>query len=543
MRWIATPDIWLRSLVVIRVVVTTVLLGSGAIIYFENGLRNEAFFLVLIVASVYLLSLLYLLLTPFFYRHTDLFKGMQIGLDLILASAAIYITGGKSSPFIFLYGLVIIYSGMVLTRTASYIAAAASGVFYLLMELYRLSYDSNDLYISLSGIWGEKGVVYTYFNLSGFLLIAILIGYLADRVRITRKELGESAKNLQILRNLHENILQSLTSGVITLDLHGRIISINKTGLEILEINGEDKVVGNSLSSIMPGIGIEEPISKRREQMLYLTPNGRRLTLGFSSSVLRDEDGEMKGYIIIFQDLTEIKELEDRLRMSEKMALLGRLSAGLAHEIRNPLSAISGAVEVLGEEVKPTEDNLRLVRVVTQEVERLNLLVEDFLLLTTPIQSFTTPVDVGLIITETVESFIRTVRRSGLEIVMDVHKGLYVQADSYRLKQVIWNLLLNSMQAMPNGGRIVIESYLEDDNVAIKVSDNGCGIDQKIMHRIFEPFFTTKNLGTGLGLAIVQKVIEGYNGKIDVISSEGKGTTFVMTLPKAKTVMREEVKH
>jgi signal transduction histidine kinase len=229
--------------------------------------------------------------------------------------------------------------------------------------------------------------------------------------------------------------------------------------------------------------------------------------------------------------------------MSEKMALLGRLSAGLAHEIRNPLSAISGAVEVLGEEVKPTEDNLRLVRVVTQEVERLNLLVEDFLLLTTPIQSFTTPVDVGLIITETVESFIRTVRRSGLEIVMDVHKGLYVQADSYRLKQVIWNLLLNSMQAMPNGGRIVIESYLEDDNVAIKVSDNGCGIDQKIMHRIFEPFFTTKNLGTGLGLAIVQKVIEGYNGKIDVISSEGKGTTFVMTLPKAKTVMREEVKH
>ncbi|HXG30369.1 MAG TPA: hypothetical protein VNK81_01875, partial [Thermodesulfobacteriota bacterium] len=234
MRWIATPDIWLRSLVVIRVVVTTVLLGSGAIIYFENGLRNEAFFLVLIVASVYLLSLLYLLLTPFFYRHTDLFKGMQIGLDLILASAAIYITGGKSSPFIFLYGLVIIYSGMVLTRTASYIAAAASGVFYLLMELYRLSYDSNDLYISLSGIWGEKGVVYTYFNLSGFLLIAILIGYLADRVRITRKELGESAKNLQILRNLHENILQSLTSGVITLDLHGRIISINKTGLEIL---------------------------------------------------------------------------------------------------------------------------------------------------------------------------------------------------------------------------------------------------------------------------------------------------------------------
>lgn len=542
MKWISGINIGLKSFVVLRIIVATVLLGSGAIIYFGNGSRNEAFFLVLVVALVYFLSLLYLLLYPSFHRYPGLFKGTQVAFDLVLASAVVYITGGKSSPFIFLYALIIIFTGMIFNSTASYIAAGLSGVLYLLIGLYHFPTSSNQLLLTSPAIWNEKGLVYASFNLSGFLLIAILVGYLSERIRITRQELGESAKSLMILKNLHENILQSLTSGVITLDLEGRVISINKMGLEILEISGEDKVLLNNLSWLMPGFEIEKVISKKREQMLYTTPDGRRLTLGFSSSILRDAEGQMRGYIIIFQDLTEIKELENRLRTSEKLALLGQLSAGLAHEIRNPLSAISGSVEILSEEVKPTEENLRLVKVATQEVERLNLLVEDFLLLTVPIQKIPTPVDVGLNISETVESFMRSVRKNGLEVVVDIQKEIYVQADSYRLKQAIWNLLLNSMQAMPNGGKIIIQSYLEEENIRIKVSDNGCGIDEKIMSRIFEPFFTTKKVGTGLGLAIVLKVIEGYNGKIDVISSEGKGTTFVITLPKAKMVI-EEVKH
>lgn len=543
MKWISGIDIGLKSFVVIRIIVTTVLLGSGAIVYFENGSRNEAFFLVLIVALVYFLSLIYLLIYPLLNRNPGLFKGIQVAFDLVIASAVVYITGGKSSPFVFLYALIIIFTGMIFSSTASYIAAGVSGFLYLLIGLYNFPTSSNQLFLSSPAIWNEKGLIYASFNLSGFLLIAILVGYLSERVRITRQELGESAKSLMILKNLHENILQSLTSGVITLDLQGMVISINKMGLEILEISGEDKVLLNNLSYLMPGLEIEELISKKREQLLYATPDGRKLTLGFSCSVLRDAEGQMRGYIIIFQDLTEIKELENRLRTTEKLALLGQLSAGLAHEIRNPLSAISGAVEILSEEIKPTEENLRLVKVANQEVERLNLLVEDFLLLTVPIQKTPTPVNMGSNINETVESFMRTVRRKGLEITMDIQKELYVLADSYRLKQAIWNLLLNSMQAMPNGGEIKIQSYLEEENIRINISDTGCGIDKKIMSRIFEPFFTTKKVGTGLGLAIVQKVIEGYNGKIDVLSSEGKGTTFIMTLPKAKKFIQEEVKH
>jgi two-component system sensor histidine kinase PilS (NtrC family) len=536
-------DIGLKSSVVLRVIIATVLLGSGAIIYFGNGLENEAFFLVLIVAFVYFLSLFYLLLQSFFERYPNLFMGIQIAIDLVLASAAISITGGRTSPFIFLYAIIIIFTSIMFSRTASFITAASAGILYILVALYQFFFHSNGALLSLPPmILGGKGVVYTYFNLVGLLLIAILSGYLSERIRITRKELGESMKSLNILKNLHENILQSLTSGVITLDLQGKIISVNKTGLEILGINGEDKkILGNDLSYLMPGLELRDFVSKKREQISYPTSDGRTLTLGFSSSVLRDTEGEKRGYIIIFQDLTEVKELEDRLRTSEKMALLGQLAAGLAHEIRNPLSAISGAIEILGGEVKPSGENLRLLRVATQEVERLNLLVEDFLLLTTQTQRFTTLVDIGEIIHETVELFSRTMRRSEIEVVMDVQKGIYIQADSYKLKQVVWNLLLNAMQAMPNGGKIVIESYLEHDNIVIKISDNGCGIDKEIIPRIFEPFFTTKEIGTGLGLAIVQKVIEGYNGKIDVTSSKGKGTTFVITLPKVKRVVEGAV--
>jgi two-component system sensor histidine kinase PilS (NtrC family) len=323
---------------------------------------------------------------------------------------------------------------------------------------------------------------------------------------------------------------------MITLDLEGRIISINRTGLEILGINGEDRILGKDLSRFMSGLHLEDLVSKKREQMLYTAPDGRMVTLGFSSSELKNTEEKTQGYIIIFQDLTEVKELEDRLRTSEKMALLGQLAAGLAHELRNPLSAISGAVEMLGSDVKPTEDNLRLVRMATQEVERLNLLVEDFLILTMPIQKLTTQVDLGLIISDTVESFTKTIRRGNIEIVNQVEKGIYVQADSYRLKQAVWNLLLNSVDAMPIGGLIMIKSRNEDSSAIIEISDEGKGVDENFISRIFEPFFTTKEVGTGLGLAIVQKVIEGYNGNINVISSRGNGATFVITLPRIKGV-------
>ena len=540
MKVLQNPDGGLRSSVVLRVIITTVLLGSGAVIYYGRGARKEAFYLAVIVAVIYFLSLVSLLLQSLFQRYPKIFKITQLFFDLVLASTVIFVTGGKSSPFIFLYVLIIIYSSIALTKLASYVTALVSGLVYVLIVFYQIRAEvpidpGRSIWSSVSE-WGEIGLVSTYFHLTGFLLVAILSGYLSERFRTAGRELGKSERSLRILQNLHENIIQSLTSGVITLNLDGKIISANRTGLEILGISGEDKILGKDLGQFMTGLHLEDLVSKKREQMLYTAPDGRMVTLGFSSSDLKDTDDKTHGYIIIFQDLTEVKELEDRLRTSEKMALLGQLAAGLAHELRNPLSAISGAVEILSSDVKPTEDNLRLVRMASQEVERLNLLVEDFLILTMPIQKLTTLVDFGRIVNDTVESFAKTIRRGNIEIINQVENGIYVQADSYRLKQAVWNLLLNSVDAMPIGGLIIIKSKTEENNVVIEISDEGKGIDENFISRIFDPFFTTKEVGTGLGLAIVQKVIEGYNGNINVVSSRGKGATFVITLPRFKEV-------
>lgn len=540
MKVLQNPDGGLRSSVVLRVIITTVLLGSGAVIYYGRGARKEAFYLAVIVAVIYFLSLVSLLLQSLFQRYPKIFKIAQLFFDLALASTVIFVTGGKSSPFIFLYVLIIIYSSIALTKLASYVTALVSGLVYVLIVFYQIRAEipiepGQSIWSSLSE-WGEIGLVSTYFHLTGFLLVAILSGYLSERFRTAGRELGESERSLRILQNLHENIIQSLTSGVITLNLDGKIITANRTGLEILGINGKDKILGKDLGRFMTGLHLEDLVSKKREQMLYTAPDGRMVTLGFSSSDLKDTDDKTQGYIIIFQDLTEVKELEDRLRTSEKMALLGQLAAGLAHELRNPLSAISGAVEILGGDVKPTEENLRLVRMASQEVERLNLLVEDFLILTMPIQKLTTLVDLGRIVNDTVESFTKTIRRGNIEIINQVENGIYVQADSYRLKQAVWNLLLNSVDAMPIGGLIIIKSKTEENNVVMEISDEGKGIDENFISRIFEPFFTTKEVGTGLGLAIVQKVIEGYNGNINVVSSRGNGATFVITLPRFNEV-------
>jgi len=553
MRLSRGEDSSLKSFVTIRVLVATVLLGSGAAIYFGNGSRTEAFYLAAVLALVYFLSLVYLIFSSFYISRPGLVKGIQLFFDILLATFVIFLTGGKSSPFIFLYVVIIFFSSLTVSRLAGYIVAGISGILYLFIVLYDIRLDfpagfdieilTSPFIIQDRELWKEKGIVSTYFHLTGFILISILSGYVSQRIQITRRELSESRKSLSILQNLHENILQNLTSGVITVDLEGRVISLNRKGLEILEINNEEELIGNKFSYIMPGTRIDDLISKRREQVLYTTPSGKKSTLGFSTSKLRDNLNKTQGYIIIFQDLTDVKELEDRVKDSEKLALLGQLAAGLAHELRNPLSAISGAVEIISKDMVESEDNERLIKVASQEVERLNLLVEDFLILTVPIQSFSTAVDLGVLISETVDSFSKTMRRKDLNIVTDLESGTYVLANSYRIKQAIWNLLLNSMDAMPTGGTVTIRTRVEGENIQIELADDGMGISNKVISKVFDPFFTTKQVGTGLGLAIVQKVVEGYNGKINIMSSKGKGTTLIINFPKVDNVPESESRH
>ncbi len=278
MKGISGVDIGLKNSVALRVIVATALLGAGAVIYFENGPRNQVFFLAFILALVYLLSLLYLLLYPIFENHPKSFVALQIAFDIVLSSAVVSVTGGRSSPFIFLYALIIIFADIMLTKIAGYIASTASGTLYISIVLYQF-YQELPLSFNrfLSVIWGEKGFTYTFFNLVGFLLIAMLSGYLSERIHVTGKELRESSENLRSLKNLHENIVQSLSSGVITLDLRGKILSINRTALEILGIISNDELVGRDLSFLMPGFGVGELLSKKGKKSYIQCRMGRSL--------------------------------------------------------------------------------------------------------------------------------------------------------------------------------------------------------------------------------------------------------------------------
>ena len=531
---------WLEStfnrIVLIRVIIITVLFGSSSIIYLLNDRVKVVLYLIIVILLVYISSLANVLVNSYSEKYRNYINIFQILLDIFLSTIVITVTGGVSSPFIFLFALIIIYTNIIYSkRIISYSMSFILSLLFLLIIVTKpkifLSDESFQLSFQASFDIDHNSLIYTYFNLAGFLLVSMLSGFLSERVRLARIELGESKRSLNILQNLNDNILRSLDSAVITLDLEGKITSANRKSLEILNIGNIEDIFNKHLSIYIQGIDVEEIISKKREQILYTTSHGKMLTLGFSSSVLTDEDNDILGYILIFQDLTEIKILEDKLRHSDKLAILGKLSTGLAHEIRNPLAAISGAIEILGSEVDPSTDNKRLIDVASREVERMNLLVDDFSILTNPLQKVNTPVELGVVVTDTIRTFTKTIKRSDIEVNSELEEGVYVNADTYRLKQSFWNMFVNSMQSIEGEGLIDIQVYTENGRAVIKISDNGCGISSKDISRIFEPFYSTKKTGTGLGLAIVQKVIESYNGKIDVISSEDKGTTFFITLP------------
>lgn len=530
-------DTGLRRIIVFRIFIVSIILIFGALIYYFGDSQKEAFSLIVILSIFYLFNLLYLLFESLFKFYREFFKYLIVFSDIILSSLIIYFTDGRSSPFIFLFPLILLFSGMLISRTASYFSLILCIFLYLFIIILHFKTEYNIININelfSSELFTEKSnLMSIYFHLIGFVLIAILGGYLSEKIRVAGERLDRSEESLIILQNLHENILQSLTSGVVTLDLEEKIISINRWALNIFEIENQENAIGKDFKEFVNDLHISEMVDKRRNQINFYTPGGRQLILGLAASLLKDDENNTVGYTVIFQDLTEIRKLEEKLHSSEKMALLGQLAGGLAHELRNPLSAISGAVEILSSEAEQSEISHRLSRVASREIERLNLMVEDFLLLTSPVNGTNLKlVDLGQIIKDTINSFQNTVKRDDLLIEINIENSILVEADSYRLKQVFWNLLDNSMYSMPGGGKIKIKCSIEKGIVNVSFSDEGEGIKEEDLTKIFDPFFTTKEIGTGLGLAIVQKIVEGYNGNVSIYSSIGKGTRIVLSLPE-----------
>lgn len=498
-------------------------------------------YLYVFLAVIFALSAVYWYLQENL-KDIPLLVYIQISVDILLITLLVHVTGGIDSGLSILYHLTIISASIVLYRRGAILSASLASILYgamLDMQFYGVAG------LVKSENYSAIQVLYRVFiNIVSFYAVAFLSSHLADRLRRTRQELQEKSIDFEDLRSLQEHILKSVGSGILTMDLAGRVTSWNPaaefiTGYDIDEIRERAQdVFGQSIRSLF-GHTAEMMGRSYRFDTEIRKKTGATAKIGMTASLLKDEQERVRGIILVFQDITQLIEMEDRVRRQERLATVGSLAAGIAHEIRNPLASLSGSIQVLQKEMDLHGDNQRLMSIVLRETDRLNNIITEFLEYARPKQLKRELMPLFALVEETV--ILVTNSRfcgEGISIDVAVDRDIEVFADAELLRQVFWNLLLNACQSMPGGGRIMVSADAETDADAgeawcvIIVSDTGEGIPDEHRKKLFDPFFTTKPNGTGLGLAIVYRIIEDHGGMIDVISSRGAGTKVRIRLPQ-----------
>ena len=463
----------------------------------------------------------------------------QFLIDIAITTVLVHLTGGIDSVFTFLYLLTILNASAVLFRRGALLAAAASSIAYgLLIDLSYYGFIEPFAPLVVGGDVTSREALYRVSgHVAGFLMTGVLASYLADLLRRTGQELAEKSVDLRQLQALTKNIVENIGSGLLTVDRDGRITSFNRSAEEITG-RPLTAVFAAPIQQVFPAIAgrilRDAPDGARRIEGSYTRPDGKGLVLGFSYSPLRNDDGAEIGTIVIFQDLSELREMETRLKREERLAAVGRLAAGIAHEIRNPLGAISGSIEMLRSSASPSADDARLMEIILRETDRLDGLIGEFLDYVKPLRRNSSDVDLHSVLSETAEALARTELGRDVTFVLPAAAAVgTVRGDRDHLKQVVWNLFLNAAQAMGGKGTVVTKvDPRSEDSLILEVADDGPGIPADSLPRVFEPFFTTKERGTGLGLAMVHKIVEAHHGHIEVESEPGAGARFRVTLPR-----------
>ncbi|HWP34789.1 MAG TPA: ATP-binding protein, partial [Thermodesulfobacteriota bacterium] len=539
----------------LRVAVVTLMLGAAAAIQAALGepvIPRPLTLLYTLIGLTYALTVPYALALSRLAGGVRLFAYGQIVHDLLFATATVALTGGIESPFVVLYTVAVVNASLLLYRRGVALAVAASGA-ALALVAYLQTIGVVDS--GAGGLLGPQPVaprlpdrrqaaLAVGLNVPALAALGLLASYLADQLRRTGERLAAKSVDLAQLEAMNRLIVRSIQSGLLTVSSDGRITSFNRAAEEITG-RAASEVLGRPVSEIFPGIELDVPSRwGERWEVEYTRPSGQTLTLGFSVSALRDDEGtaradgeaaRMLGRIVLFQDLTPYKALEEQVRQADRLAAVGRLAAGMAHEIRNPLASMSGSVQLLRQElVTASEEHRRLMDIIVRETDRLNALITDFLLFARPGEARRELVDLAALADETLLLF-RNQGHGEVRVEADLERPLAVLGSPRELRQVIWNLLVNAAQAMPGGGDIVLRGRAGAGWVELTVRDSGEGIRAEHLPRIFDPFFTTKPDGTGLGLAIVYRVVESHGGSIAVASRPGAGATFTVRLPTAGT--------
>lgn len=537
----------LRWLIVGRLVAAILLLGVSAAWAGEilGGRGSGRLHWALLGALVGALSLGYALVMRFSSVSLRAQAGTQFSFDILMVTWLVWATGDLHSPYAALYLVVISVAGIFLGARGALLLSVGCAVCYTAVMLatalgWLPTRDGNGaILVPTAQAVGTIGL-----NNIGFFVVGLLAARLAERQSRSDVQLIEATHALAKLRAIHERIVESIRSGVVTTDLEGRIFTFNTaaeemTGYSAASLRGEDVSIlfGDLRREIETSMrAAAEGKTSPRFESDCLTAEGLRLRLGYSIFPLSTEVGETTGLVITFQDLTHIRAMEDTARRQDKLAAVGRVAAGIAHEIRNPLAAMRGSIQVLRSEMSDDSGHKELMDIVLRESDRLNSIITDFLTYARPRPVALAEIDMREPLRETF-----TLLRHSPEI-RDNHtleedlpdEPVYAMADAAGVKQVFWNLARNALHAMPEGGRLRAELRRAGHaRLRITFADTGRGMSPEQVERLFEPFSSSNTGGTGLGLSIVYQIVRDHGGTINVRSREGDGTTITVELPAA----------
>lgn len=485
----------------------------------------------LLLAGAFALNAIYLFFLDEALAHWPTIATL-FAIESVFITALIYYTGVNQSIFLFLYLVNIILCGFVFQRAGAIILCLWTSILFSFLMIVGPEMHGQTLFFAVG------------LNNLSFFAVAILSGFLSEQLNFMGSALAAQGKDLRALKNLNALIIDNIATGLVTVDSFGVILQVNRAAADILE-KSADALVGDRLESVLPELLTKiralplaseagHEADAERFDHFYESPNGDRLTLEVIVSALPN-DSAMSGFIITFQDLTRFRRLEYQMRQNEKMAAVGGLAAGIAHEIRNPLASISGSIQLLGSAFSsPQAEEQRLMAIALREIDRLNGLITEFLDFVRPETLKDDPVELNSLIRDVAEMI-----KYNKLIRQDVQQALRlvpiddIAGNRDKLKQALLNIVINAYQAMqdtPNPA-INIETGKREGRVFVKIRDNGCGIDEAGLRKIFEPFHTTKPKGTGLGLAVTHKIIENHGGEIFVESAKGVGTEFTLEFP------------
>ncbi|MBI3089508.1 MAG: PAS domain-containing protein [Candidatus Tectomicrobia bacterium] len=566
----------LRTIIVLRLLLASGVLGAVTLAEASFAAWPETGALRLLISLAYAVSLLTYLVWRLLGDHPAL-PPAQFAADVVIISGIVLLTDGLQSPFTFLYILPIIGAGMTLPRRISQATAALASLGYigaaLKLPLLGAAGPSGWLSRTMAGITAERSYL-LFFHLSAFFLVAFLGSHLAEKLKAQRRELQETSDSLEELQELHTRLVTSMRVGLFTCDCDGRVTSLNQAAATLLG-HSWPQVRGQSCATLFPGFPIKDFLETLCGPGAAATPaqaaagrfvegefehrGGATINLTMSLSPLLPPGGHCAGMVGIFQESTELHTMRQRLERADRLAAVGRLAAGIAHEIRNPLASLSGALQVLRGEVDLDATNARLLDIALREANRLSTTITEFLTYARPQAPEPQPFDLNILVKETLELLSNSPQYHP-EISIEMAcapQPVVAEVDLHQLRQVLWNLCLNALQAFPaEGGMLRVSTgasgagveagqtsaaplapalqargALADPYVTLTIADTGVGIPHDLQQQVFEPFFSTKRYGSGLGLAVVHQIVTAHHGEIYLDSKPGRGTRFRIVLP------------